>query len=47
MVDTAAILTQGQYTTSNAKTAHGLVRGPSRFKIVALIDPVSAGKDAG
>jgi uncharacterized NAD-dependent epimerase/dehydratase family protein len=47
MVDTAAILTQGQYTTSNAKTAHGLVRGPSRFQIIALIDPVSAGKDAG
>ena len=47
MAETAAILTQGQFTTSNAKTAHGLVRGPSRFRIVALIDPVSAGKDAG
>ncbi len=47
MADTAAILTQGQFTTTNAKTAHGLVRGPSRFRIVSVIDYVSHGRDAG
>ncbi len=47
MADTAAILTHGQFTTSNAKTAHGLVRGPSRFRITAVIDAASSGQDAG
>lgn len=47
MQETAAVLTQGMFTTSSAKTAHGLVRGPSRFRILALIDPASAGGDAG
>jgi len=47
MRDTAAILTQGLFTTSAAKTAHGLVRGPSRYEIVALIDDAGAGRDAG
>lgn len=47
MVDAAAVLTQGQFTTSNAKTAHGLVRGPSRFRIAAVIDHANAGADAG
>lgn len=47
MQETAAVLTQGMFTTSSAKTAHGLVRGPSRFRIVALIDAACAGRDAG
>ncbi len=47
MQETAAILTQGLYSTPNAKTAHGLVRGPSRYRIVALIDDRGAGRDAG
>ena len=47
MADTAAILTQGQFTTTNGKTAHGLVRGPSRFRIVAVVDHASFGRDAG
>ncbi len=47
MQDTAAILTQGMFSTSSAKTAHGLVRGPCRYRIVAVIDPVGAGRDAG
>ena len=47
MRETAAVLTQGLFTTINAKTAHGLVRGPSRFEVVALLDAASAGKDAG
>ena len=47
MQDTAAILTQGMFATPFAKTAHGLVRGPSRYRIVAVIDPAGAGRDAG
>lgn len=47
MPDTAAILTQGMFATPFAKTAHGLVRGPSRYRIVAVIDPTGAGHDAG
>lgn len=47
MKDTAVILTQGLFATSSAKTAHGLVRGPSRFEILGVIDDASAGRDAG
>lgn len=47
MRQTAAILTQGMFQTPNAKTAHGLVRGPSRHAIVALVDERAAGRDAG
>ncbi|CAB1062920.1 Protein often near L-alanine-DL-glutamate epimerase (cell wall recycling) [Olavius sp. associated proteobacterium Delta 1] len=46
-MDTALILTNGRLETDDAKTAHGLIRGTSRFKIVGVIDPVSAGRDAG
>jgi uncharacterized NAD-dependent epimerase/dehydratase family protein len=44
---TAALFTHDLFKTGSAKTAHGLVRGPSRYEIVALVDRVSAGKDAG
>ena len=47
MTETAAILTHGFFETINAKTAHGLVRGPSRFRIVAVVDHGCAGRDAG
>lgn len=47
MDGTAIIFTYGQYTTPSAKTAHGLVRGTERYRILGLIDSVSAGKDAG
>lgn len=47
MRETAAVLTGGLFTTSSAKTAHGLVRGPSRFELVGLIDSACAGNDAG
>lgn len=47
MREKAVILTEGMFATASAKTAHGLVRGPSRFEIVALIDAVGAGRDAG
>jgi uncharacterized NAD-dependent epimerase/dehydratase family protein len=44
---TALILTNGLLDTEDAKTAHGLIRGTSRFKIAGVIDPVNAGRDAG
>jgi uncharacterized NAD-dependent epimerase/dehydratase family protein len=43
----AVILTADLLNTSNAKTAHGLIRGCERFSIVGVIDTVSAGLDAG
>jgi len=47
LMGTAVILTNGGLDTSDAKTAHGLIRGTERFKIVGVIDANSAGKDAG
>src|SRR4029453_17127789 len=44
---TAVLLTAGLYATPNGKTAHGLVRGPSRFRILAIVDPAGAGHDGG
>lgn len=35
------------FKTPSAKTAHGLVRGPSRFELVGLVDSTCAGSDAG
>lgn len=43
----AIVLTDGMLHESDAKTAHGLIRGTDRFDIVAIIDSVHAGKDAG
>ena len=47
MPKTAAILANGLLRTPFAKTTHGLVRGPSRYRIVGVVDPESAGLDAG
>ena len=47
MIETALLLTAGQLANANAKTAHGLVRGPSRFRLVGVVDDASAGRDAG
>ncbi len=44
---TAALFTDEHFHLPDGKTAHGLVRGPSRFRIVAVIDRRSAGRDAG
>jgi uncharacterized NAD-dependent epimerase/dehydratase family protein len=44
---TAVVLAPGTFTTDKAKTAHGLVRGSDRFRIVGVIDPSCAGRDAG
>lgn len=47
MTETALLLTAGILGESNAKTAHGLVRGPSRFRLLGVVDDRHAGKDAG
>lgn len=43
----AIILTNGLLTTNDAKTAHGLIRGTERYEIAGVIDPPTAGRDAG
>lgn len=43
----AVVLTANLLNTSNAKTAHGLIRSSERYKIVGVIDEVSQGQDAG
>jgi len=43
----AIILTLGSMDQTEAKTAHGLIRGTTRFDIKGVIDPENAGKDAG
>src|ERR1700730_18142767 len=44
---TAVILCNGFFATNNGKTAHGLVRGADGYRILAVIDPPTAGRDAG
>jgi uncharacterized NAD-dependent epimerase/dehydratase family protein len=43
----AIVLTDGMLQSSDAKTAHGLIRGTERYAIVAVIDSEQAGQDAG
>lgn len=43
----AVVLAPGVFATPNGKTANGLVRFTRRFKVVAVVDPTHAGKDAG
>ena len=44
----AVILTNGLLHKSDAKTAHGLIRGTERYEIIGVIDSEeTAGKDAG
>lgn len=43
----AIVYTGGRFHTPDAKTAHGLVRGPCRYEVIALVDAESAGRDAG
>ncbi len=47
MKHTAIVLANGRYMTPNGKTAHGLVRGSERFQVLAVVEPVLAGQDAG
>lgn len=43
----AFLLSSGMLHKKDAKTSHGLIRSSERFVIKAVIDPLSAGKDAG
>ncbi|MEM8929858.1 MAG: DUF1611 domain-containing protein [Acidobacteriota bacterium] len=45
--ESALLLADGLYTSVFAKTSHGLVRGPSRWPIAAVVDADHAGTDAG
>jgi uncharacterized NAD-dependent epimerase/dehydratase family protein len=47
MKSKAIVLTDGMLHLIDAKTAHGLIRGTERYEIVAVIDSVHTGKDAG
>lgn len=47
MKHTAIVLANGRYLSPNGKTAHGLVRGSDRFDVLAVVEPVLAGQDAG
>ena len=43
----AIVYCQGAYNTPNGKTAHGLVRRTTRYRILSVIDSTYAGQDAG
>jgi len=43
----ALVYCEGAYGTTNGKTANGLVRRSERYRIVAVIDSLMAGYDAG
>lgn len=43
----AVILAEGAFQTPQAKVAHGLVRGTSRFDVRAVVDSTCPGSDAG
>lgn len=47
MEGNAIIITQGYLATPRAKTAHGLIRDTSKYKILAVVDPQHGGQDAG
>jgi len=42
----AIVYCAGAFNTPSGKTAHGLVRFTERYQVLAVIDPVYAGKDA-
>jgi uncharacterized NAD-dependent epimerase/dehydratase family protein len=44
----AVLFTAGRFASADGKTAHGLVRGPSRYRLLAVVDSAAtAGRDAG
>lgn len=43
----AVVITNGYLCHSDGKTAHGLIRGSARYTIMAVLDQVHAGQDAG
>lgn len=46
-MEKALILAEGLFSTTDGKTAHGLVRYSRRYEIVGVIDSTLAGMDAG
>lgn len=47
MPEAAIALANSHFKTVFAKTSHGLVRGPSRYRLLGVVDPACAGQDAG
>ncbi|MBK7644680.1 MAG: DUF1611 domain-containing protein [Planctomycetes bacterium] len=47
MLESAIVLAEGHFRSGEAKTAHGLVRGPARWRIAGVVDSSCAGADAG
>ena len=47
MPSTAISITNGNLGDDHGKTAHGLIRGSERFKLIAVLDPAYEGRDAG
>lgn len=47
MKPTAILLTHERLATPFGKTAHGLIRGPSRYELLGVVDRLHAGDDAG
>jgi uncharacterized NAD-dependent epimerase/dehydratase family protein len=47
MDGTALVICDGYFDTPVGKTAHGLVRGTDRYRVVGVIDARHAGRDAG
>ncbi|MFH0946989.1 MAG: DUF1611 domain-containing protein [Planctomycetota bacterium] len=43
----AVVLTHGLLVSPQAKTTHGMIRGPSRWPIACVVDPEHAGGEAG
>jgi uncharacterized NAD-dependent epimerase/dehydratase family protein len=43
----ALVLCEGRFRTPYGKTAHGLVRGSDRYRVVGVLDSTCAGRDAG
>lgn len=47
LTESAVVLANGHFRTLDAKTTHGMVRGPCRYRVVGVIDASCAGGDAG
>jgi uncharacterized NAD-dependent epimerase/dehydratase family protein len=47
MDGTAIVVCDDLFATANAKTAHGLVRGSERYRVLGIVDGPAAGRDAG
>ena len=46
-LSTAMVITNGYLDDDHGKTAHGLIRGSERFRLLAVLDHAFAGRDAG